>query len=249
MGIGITMFNFAHEAAWGIYLTHCTNAELSLSGNRRSSFTFYGGGATGTVSSASQPLTIGRDSVDNFEWSHGFSKLANALIAKDTDQDGYIQSHDAIATVKTYSQIYKLKLDESVINNAMMTCSNGAHVDVESLTRLLANAHDAQAWCLFGCSFFYCSLVLEKLLSYLITCFLYYCCTESDKLPKVCFLVFNGCIELMQKYCHEKSRLGKFLKPRLKRNQSFWTMMLSKFLIISPILTKLAHWLKYAQEY
>lgn len=114
-------------------------------GNRRSSFTFYGGGATGTASSSSQPLTIGRDSVDNFEWSHGFSKLANALIAKDTDQDGYIQSHDAIAAVKTYSQIYKLKLDESVINNAMTTCSNGAHVDVESLTRLLANAHDAQA--------------------------------------------------------------------------------------------------------
>ena len=97
------------------------------------------------MSSASQPLTIGRDSVDNFEWSHGFSKLANALIAKDTDQDGYIQSQDALATVKTYSQIYKLKLDDGIINNAMMTCSNGAHVDVESLTRLLANAHDTHA--------------------------------------------------------------------------------------------------------
>lgn len=112
----------------------------NTAGNRRSSFTFY----PGTVNSASVPLTMGRDAVDNFEWSHGFSKLANALIAKDTDQDGYIQSHDAMATVKTYSQIYKLNLDDSTIHNAMQTCSNGAHVDVESLTRLLANAHDVQ---------------------------------------------------------------------------------------------------------
>ena len=72
------------------------------------------------------------------DWTVGFAKMANALYLKDTDQDGYLTVMEAKPVVLSYSDIYHLGITENKLDEVFTQCSNGQHVDVETLLRMIS---------------------------------------------------------------------------------------------------------------
>ena len=79
-----------------------------------------------------------QESERDSEWTEGFAKMANALYLKDTDQDGYLTVMEAKPVVLSYSDIYHLGITENKLDEVFTQCSNGQHVDVETLLRMIS---------------------------------------------------------------------------------------------------------------
>ena len=79
-----------------------------------------------------------KESERDSEWTEGFAKMANALYLKDTDQDGYLTVMEARPVVLSYSDIYHLGITETKLDEVFSQCSNGQHVDVETLLRMIS---------------------------------------------------------------------------------------------------------------
>ena len=79
-----------------------------------------------------------KESERDSEWTEGFAKMANALYLKDTDQDGYLTVMESKPVVLSYSDIYHLGITESKLDEVFGQCSNGQHVDVETLLRMIS---------------------------------------------------------------------------------------------------------------
>jgi hypothetical protein len=71
-------------------------------------------------------------------WFYGFLGLARALHAKDLDNDGFHAMEEVRKLVKSYNLVYKLQLDDHIMDEIILQCSNGVQVDIESLLRMLA---------------------------------------------------------------------------------------------------------------
>merc|ERR1739838_682460 len=79
-----------------------------------------------------------KESERDSEWTEGFAKMANALYLKDTDQDGYLTVIEAKPVIMSYSDIYHLGITENKLEEVFTQCSNGQHVDVETLLRMIS---------------------------------------------------------------------------------------------------------------
>merc|ERR1739838_1187308 len=79
-----------------------------------------------------------KESERDSEWTEGFAKMANALYLKDTDQDGYLTVMEAKPVILSYSDIYHLGITENKLDEVFSQCSNGQHVDVETLLRMIS---------------------------------------------------------------------------------------------------------------
>ena len=53
---------------------------------------------------------------------------------------GFITCEEARAVIRSYNDVYHLNLSEEVIESAMHNCSNGLHVDYETLVQMLSIA-------------------------------------------------------------------------------------------------------------
>ena len=53
---------------------------------------------------------------------------------------GFITCEEARAVIRSYNDVYHLNLSDDVIESAMHNCSNGLHVDYETLVQMLSLA-------------------------------------------------------------------------------------------------------------
>ena len=67
----------------------------------------------------------------------GFQRLANALYMKDVDRDGYLFCDVAKDVVVSYSDIYGLGIEKDRLEDVLAQTSNGQHVDIQTLLRML----------------------------------------------------------------------------------------------------------------